>query len=267
MDYIIFIMRNNATLTEQTQQNILQYINLKGYQEGDILPKEDELSEILGVSRVVIREALSRLRILGFVETRRKRGTILKSPDIFYGVKTIINSGKLNLESLKDLFEVRIMLEIGMADFIFLRKTPEYISMLEKIVSEEEATDTSDLDKLAILDVQFHSTLYKMTGNNSVRAFQNLLNTLFTTYSRSKNWRRRQIISHATLVEIIKSGTADAFRTAMRLHLNTRFEDMETLFNKKEGVSFLERIKTEKKVSEEPSTKAKKVSDEKIPHP
>lgn len=245
-------MKSSITLTEQTQQNILEYINSKGYQVGDSLPKEDEFAEILGVSRVVIREALSRLRILGFIETKRKRGTILKSPDIFYGVKTIINSGKLNLESLRDLFEVRIMLEIGMADFIFLRKTPEYISSLEKIVSEEEMSDTSDLDKLATLDVQFHSTLYKMSGNNSVRAFQNLLNTLFATYSRSKNWRRRQIISHATLVEIIKSGTPDAFRTAMRLHLNTRFEDMETLFRNKEGVALITGIKEENKISATP---------------
>ena len=70
-----------------------------------------------------------------------------------------------------------------------------------------------------------------MSGNKTLRAFQNLLNTLFVTYSRSKNWKQRQIISHAALVEILKSGTTDAFRTAMRLHLNTRFEDLERLFS------------------------------------
>lgn len=223
-------MERDSTLTERTEQEILKYVTDQGYQLGDVLPKESEFAEILGVSRVVIREALSRLRILGFIETRRKRGTVLTSPNMFYGVKTILNSGKLDMESLKDLYEVRIMLEIGMADFIFLRKTPESISELEKIVQEEEATDVSDLEKLAALDVQFHSTLYKMSGNKTLRAFQNLLNTLFTTYSRSKNWRRRQIISHAALVEILKNSTTDAFRTAMRLHLNTRFEDMEALF-------------------------------------
>lgn len=223
-------MKNDSTLTEQVEQKILKYVTDQGYQLGDTLPKENEFAEILGVSRVVIREALSRLRILGFVETKRKRGTVLKSPDMFYGVKTIINSGKLDMEALKDLFEVRIMLEIGMADFIFLRKTPEYIETLQKIVSEEEATNAEDLEKLATLDIQFHSTLYKMSGNKTLRAFQNLLNTLFVTYSRSKNWKQRQIISHAALVEILKSGTTDAFRTAMRLHLNTRFEDLERLF-------------------------------------
>lgn len=226
-------MERDSTLTEKTEQEILKYVTNQGYQLGDVLPKESELAEILGVSRVVIREALSRLRILGFIETKRKRGTVLTSPNMFYGVKTIVNSGKLDMESLKDLYEVRIMLEIGMADFIFLGKTPESIRELEKIVQEEEATDVSDLEKLAALDVQFHSTLYKMSGNKTLRAFQNLLNTLFTTYSRSKNWRRRQIISHAALVEILKNSTTDAFRTAMRLHLNTRFEDMETLFLEK----------------------------------
>lgn len=223
-------MKSDPTLTEQAEQRILQYVTENGYKIGDTFPKESEFAGILGVSRVVIREALSRLRMMGFVETKRKRGTVLKSPDMFYGVKTIVNSGKLDFESLKDLYEVRIMLEIGMADFIFLRKTEEHIEQLEAIVAQEDATNVNDLETLARLDIQFHTTLYKMSGNKSLGTFQSLLNTLFKTYSRSKNWRNRQIISHAALVGILQKGTTDAFRTAMRLHLNTRFEDMEKLF-------------------------------------
>ena len=64
-------MQKDLTLAEQIERKILKYISEKGYQLGDALPKESELSEILGVSRVVLREALSRLRILGFVETKR----------------------------------------------------------------------------------------------------------------------------------------------------------------------------------------------------
>jgi len=237
-------MEKDSTLTERTEQEILKYITAQGYQLGDTLPKENEFAEILGVSRVVIREALSRLRILGFIETKRKRGTVLTSPNMFYGAKTIVNSGKLDIESLKDLYEVRIMLEIGMADFIFMRKTPEFIQELEKIVKEEDSTDVSDLKELARLDIQFHSTLYKMSGNKTLRTFQNLLNTLFTTYSRSKNWRHRQIISHDALVEILKNGTPDSFRIAMRLHLNTRFQDMEGLFNENSKLVAEKRVST-----------------------
>lgn len=223
-------MKSDYTLTEQVEQKMLKYITEQGYELGDVLPKENEFAEILGVSRVVIREALSRLRILGFIETKRKRGTILKSPNIFYGVKTIVNSGKLGMESLKDLFEVRIMLEIGMADFIYMRKTSEDIKELEHIVDQENETAETDLETLAKLDILFHTTLYKISGNKTLRAFQNLLNTLFKTYSRNKDWKQKQIISHEALVEILKNGTPDAFRTTMRLHLNTRFEDMKMLF-------------------------------------
>ena len=99
-------MKHDPTLTEQAEKQILQYVTENGYKIGDTFTKENEFAEILGVSRVVIREALSRLRMMGFIETKRKRGTILKSPDMFYGVKTIVNSGKLDLESLKDLYEV-----------------------------------------------------------------------------------------------------------------------------------------------------------------
>lgn len=236
-------MNNEATLTEQTEQRILNYITEKEFKYGDVFPKENEFAEILGVSRVVIREALGRLRTMGFIETKRKRGTVLRSPNMFYGVKTIVNSGKLDLESLKDLYEVRIMLEIGMADFIFLRKTDEFIQELEKIVNKEDATEVHDLEELAKLDIQFHSTLYKMSGNKSLRTFQMLLNTLFTTYSRSKNWKNRQIISHASLLGILKKGTTDAFRTAMRLHLNTRFEDMEALFTNKAVINLNNQLK------------------------
>lgn len=228
--HVLHNMKNDFTLTEQVEQKILRYITDQGYQLGDTLPKENEFAEILGVSSVVIREALSRLRILGFIETKRKRGTVLTSPNLFYGAKTIVNSGKLDMESLKDLYEVRIMLEIGMADFIFMRLTEEDLEELYHIIDQENKTDETDFEKLARLDIQFHSTLYKISGNKTVRAFQHLLNALFTTYSRSKDWKRKQIISHEALAGILKNGNPEAFRSAMRLHLNTRFEDMETLF-------------------------------------
>jgi hypothetical protein len=42
------------------------------------------------------------------------------------------------------------------------------------------------------------------------------------------------------LVGILKKGTTDTFRMAMRLHLNTRFEDLEILFPADKANSILE---------------------------
>jgi len=222
-----------GTLAEQTEKKMLAYFARQNYKIGEVLPTEDEFSDLLGVSRVVIREALSRLRMLGIVETRRKRGTVLKSPDFFGGMQAIINSGTLQENALRDLFELRLMLEIGMSDFIFMRKTEEDLNILQEIVDKEELT--LNTEESIRLDIKFHRILYKISGNKSLNQFQQLLEPLFSIYApRKKNWKVKQIIQHPGLLEILRSGSPEAFRTAMRLHLNTQFESMSTIFNKDE---------------------------------
>jgi len=219
-----------GTLTEQTEKKLLEYIAKNNYKIGEILPTEDEFTDLLGVSRVVVREALSRLRTLGVVETRRKRGTILKSPDFFGGMQIVIDSGTLQDNALRDLFELRLMLEIGMADFIFLHKTEEDLDLLQSIVDKEELT--LNTEESIRLDIKFHSTLYQISGNQSLKKFQQMLEPLFSLYApRSKNWKVKQIIQHTGLLEILRTGSPEAFRTAMRLHLNTQFESMSDIFN------------------------------------
>ena len=51
-----------------------EYSRKKSFKPGDSLPTEVELAQALGVSRNVVREALSRFRMLGIVETRKKKG-------------------------------------------------------------------------------------------------------------------------------------------------------------------------------------------------
>ena len=133
---IIHIMKEDITLVEQTQRDILKYISMNGNAAAR-LPKEQEFVELLGVSRVVVREALSRLRALGIIETKRKKGTVVVVPEIFGVLKSIVASGLLDKDTLRDLYQLRLMLEIGMADFIYMNKTSEQMNQLDDIVAEE----------------------------------------------------------------------------------------------------------------------------------
>ncbi|HYH56481.1 MAG TPA: GntR family transcriptional regulator, partial [Anseongella sp.] len=63
-----------STMADVIELRIREYLKKKSFKPGDALPKEIELAEALGVSRNVVREALSRLRMLGMIETKRKRG-------------------------------------------------------------------------------------------------------------------------------------------------------------------------------------------------
>lgn len=233
--------KEDSSLVEQAQRDLLKYISKNS--ANSHLPKEQELVEILGVSRVVVREALSRLRALGIIETKRKRGTVVVAPDVFAVLKTIIASGVLDRDSLRDLYQLRLMLEVGMADFIYLNMTEEQLDGLDKIVAEEvelerEMTMAEDDEqryavakKLTDVDIRFHSALFEMTGNKSLMDFQYILRHLFTLY-RPKikpDYHSRTIISHVSLYNLLRTGTAETFRTAMRLHLKTQFENMKSI--------------------------------------
>ena len=239
--------KENLSLVEQTERNILGYIS--SHSDANDLPKEQEFVEILGVSRVVVREALSRLRAIGIIETKRKKGTVLATPPIFSTLNVIVESGCMTKETLKDLYEIRIMLEIGMADFIYMNKTEEQMDELERIVSEgvalhKEIDFTDDPDRRMALSIEatqkeleFHGTLFRMTGNKSLVDFQNIMRHLFTLYNNKvdNDFHRQTLVSHVILFNILRGGTPDAFRTAMRLHLNTQFLDMDAILERASG--------------------------------
>ena len=237
-------MNGYSTLVEQTQKKILEYISEN--QDIKHLPKEQEFSEILGVSRGVLRESLSQLRALGIIETKRKKGTVLVSPNVFGVLKPLIGSGLLDRKSLTDLYQLRLMLEIGAADFIFKGKNEKFMSELDAIVGEEAELDqqmslaTDDetqyriAEKLKDVDIKFHAKLFEMTGNQDLMDFQFIVRHLFSLYSPrlKKDYHDRNVVSHIGLFNLLRNGTPDAFRTAMRLHLSTQFENMEANIDK-----------------------------------
>ena len=67
----------STTMADQVEERLREYITNKAFKPGDAIPKEIELAEALGVSRNVVREALSRLRMLGMIETKKRRGMVL----------------------------------------------------------------------------------------------------------------------------------------------------------------------------------------------
>lgn len=219
-------MKDDVSLVEQTQRDILEYISKNN--SNAQLPKEQEFVGLLGVSRVVVREALSRLRALGIIETKRKKGTVVVVPEIFGGLKAIVMSGLLDRDTLRDLYQLRLMLEIGMADFVFRNKNEEIIRKLEEIVAcevelERQLIRTEDDDeareiaeKLRDVDIRFHSTLFETTANKSLMDFQYLLRHLFSLYAPrvKKDFHSHTIVTHVGLFNLLRNGTADAFRMA-----------------------------------------------------
>jgi DNA-binding FadR family transcriptional regulator len=211
---------------DRVEANLVELLQQKKLKVGDVIPKEIELAETLGVSRTVIREALSRLRMMGMIESKKKKGAVITSPDLFGIISKSMNPHILAQETLKEMFEIRLVLEIGMADFIFQRVTKEDIQELKQIVSNEPPATQYHLFNIEH-EIAFHGKLYEITGNETLKKFQKMLLPVFDYVHHSGLLKKpasiKKFVSHKGLVDIIENGSPEIFRNAMRNHLENHF--------------------------------------------
>lgn len=219
----------SVNMADQVEERLRRYFKQQGFVPGDALPKESELAEALNVSRTVIREALSRLRMLGMVDSRKRRGMILTEPDVLSGLDRIMDSRLLGAHAQKQLFELRLVIEIGLSDLLFLRKNEQDLQVLEQIAANEEKYARSPEDH-AKYDIEFHGKLYQMAGNETLYRFQKMLAFVFQyaieVTSGLDEKSRTGAVSHRQLVHILRTGDPEAFRNAMRQHLEPYYKQI-----------------------------------------
>jgi DNA-binding FadR family transcriptional regulator len=211
----------------------LEFFKENDLKIGDAIPKEIDFAETLGVSRTVIREALLRLRTLGLIESKKHRGMILTEPDIIANFERILDPSLLGMDTLKNLFELRLILEMGMADFIFARKTQKDIEDLESLVNAEEEAEAQKISFSLEREIAFHGKLYEISQNKTLLRFQKSLLPVFE-YVHLKNkpedfeyrYSSGKFVTHKMLVNNIKLGTPETFRNAMRQHLEPHFDSI-----------------------------------------
>lgn len=217
---------DTSSLVDKVEINLLSFFEKNKLKPGDLIPKEMELASAMGVSRTVIRESLNRLKTMGIIESIKHKGTIIKSPDFSALLKKSMIPRILDNSTLKDIFELRLVLEIGMADLIFNNITQQKIEEIEKIVEKEPAF-TNDVLFEIDHEILFHGKLYEFTENRTLKNFQRILlpafNFAYDSGLINKSVSKKKHVSHKDLVDILKSGNPKKFREAMRKHLDNHF--------------------------------------------
>ncbi|RAJ76494.1 DNA-binding FadR family transcriptional regulator [Chitinophaga dinghuensis] len=217
---------DTSSLVDKVERKLIDLLISKDFKVGDSIPKELELADLLGVSRTVVREALTRLKTLGLIETKKKRGAVLTNPDLTGLLEKSLYPEIMDKNTLREIFEMRLALEIGMADFIMERVTPKDIEDLKAIVAHEPAIADQHLFQIE-QEIKFHGKLYEISGNQVLKRFQQMLLPVFDYVHRSgllkKMPKTKKFVSHRGLVEIIENGSAEMLRNAMRNHLENHF--------------------------------------------
>lgn len=217
---------DQRTMADLVELQLRDFLRKKSFKPGDPLPSEQQLADSLGVSRNVVREALSRLRMLGIVETKKKRGMLLSRPDILGSFERVLDPLIMDTSTLQDLFELRLTLEVGLADILYKRKTKKDVEELEAIAVRQQQTIGKPAFRIKH-EIAFHGKIYQMTGNDTMQRFQHMLLPIFGYVMELEKTYTPASVSHIQLVELLKDGAKEKFRQGMLLHLKHHFDTIK----------------------------------------
>lgn len=117
---------------------LVQAISVGAFTEGERLPSETELSGLLGVAVLTVREALSELRYRGLIETRRGRngGSFVRPSQAAVEDVNALGLVERSRVALADLAVHYEVISSGCAEFACLRAIPEELEIVEQILQE-----------------------------------------------------------------------------------------------------------------------------------
>lgn len=225
-----------TTLVDEVEQNLLDYFGNHNYTIGTTLPTEYELAGELGVARTVVREALSRLKMMHMVESRPKRGMVVTEPSLMGGLQRFCNPLWLNEKTLRDLLELRVILEIGATFSIFRNLNEGHIEELKSIVAVGEALGNNKYAPVS--EYNFHTKLYEITGNATVEQFHEIIHPVLNFIkSKDKDFfepvtlemkQRGETVSHEELLDLLIKHDEEGYSKAIRQHFKPYTEYLKT---------------------------------------
>jgi len=166
-------MSHEKILSKSTANRIKEKIISGDFSTGEQIPNEQELAEEFSVSRPTIREAVKILVSQNILEIRRGKGTYVRS-------EPGVSEDPFGFEFMQqkdfvyNLAEIRTILEPLAAGLAARRASDEEIAGLQSISDEidrlisevhDEQVSAESLEQMALLHIQFHTTLFKMSHN------------------------------------------------------------------------------------------------------
>jgi GntR family transcriptional repressor for pyruvate dehydrogenase complex len=225
---------HSGSLTEQVVAHISSLVESGTLAPGEKLPPESEIVRQQGVSRTVVREAISRLQAAGLLVTRHGIGSFVCTPP---------ENADFGLERKKEdiakdvikVLELRIGLETEAAALAALRRTNDHLGTMKQAM-QAFAVEMHTGQEAVGPDVQFHRAIAIAVGNSY---FVDILSRIGESAiprsrilidereSERQEFLKRLNNEHEDIFSAIRRGDPEASRAAMRNHLSNSRERMK----------------------------------------
>lgn len=219
----IFKSVNHVRLPEEIAKQIETLILENKLPIRSELPSERELAAQLGVSRNILREAMSQLKQKGLLETRSGSGTTIVSPKMENIQDSLNFLVKFNKHSFVELGEARILIEVELAGRAATRADYKSIQFLFDCCDKMKQ-NKDNIEVYVNADIQFHESIAKDADNDVLHT---LLKSLrFAIFQNIQLLREKQphmadssTKYHYQIAQAIQDHNEVKARELMRKHL------------------------------------------------
>lgn len=206
---------------EQLAERLVAEISERRLRPGDVLPTERELTQSYGVGRSSVREALRMLESRGLIEPRENGAFVVAeyANPLNTSLHLLL---AMDEADLRELFEMRKVLEVESAGLAATRRTDEDLAKMAWAI-EEMVGGLSSEGRYIAADLQFHLTIATATRNRvglrMMQAIRGLLQQALGSIYHIPGSPQRSIAQHRLILEAIATGDAEAARERMGEHL------------------------------------------------
>lgn len=213
-------------LADQVIAQIKELVARGTYGIGDRLPPEGELSEMFGVGRSTIREAMRVLSNRGLVDVRHGEGTFVASRSVRESLEE-----RLARAVLSDIYEARRYLELALAELAAQRRNAKDVAAMRKALKQrEKAARAGDVAAYIEADFAFHLAVARAAKSPALfdvyESFVQTVRPPLTKAVTPKFIKTEDDRLHGELCAAIEEGDVTETRRLVRLHLNASLKEI-----------------------------------------
>lgn len=210
------------SLTAQLETTLIERIRSRVYPPGSLLPSASDIETEFGVSRTVVREALSRLNAVGLVETHHGIGTaVLDTAPLNFELDPATVA---TLDDVLAMLELRVTLESEAAALAAARRSETQLREMAEILDRFEAERAASADTVRS-DFDFHLKVAEASNNSYFVDIMRRLGTATIPRNRLVGSGSDPVVLarieryHRSIYDAISARDPETARTMMRMHL------------------------------------------------
>jgi len=221
-------LSRRPSLTDDISQKLSRMILDGKLVAGEQLPTEQSLAESFGVARTVVREAISRLKHDGLVDSRQGVGAFVAEPSARSAFR-ISPACFEKRQKLLEILQLRTGITSEAAGLAAVHRTDADLQFMDTAYdSMERSLSGGDAaaEKHVLAERSFYQRIAEASGNQYILEFLSMLDTRIDMELRSvamKNarvteWSAEVLAEHKAVLEAIRAQDETAASQAVRYH-------------------------------------------------